>query len=82
MSVTSYADDLGSAVHYALETTHAIADRDGSNRHWSQVSIQNSAHEEIAPARANEVITRGCPEVPILADRRLRRYVLWPYKMR
>jgi len=25
MSVTSYADDLGSAVHYALETTHAIA---------------------------------------------------------
>ena len=24
MSVTSYADDLGSAVHYALETTHAI----------------------------------------------------------
>jgi hypothetical protein len=27
MSVTSYADDLGSAVHYALETTHAIARR-------------------------------------------------------
>jgi hypothetical protein len=25
MSVSSYADDLGSAVHYALETTHAIA---------------------------------------------------------
>ena len=25
MFVTSYADDLGSAVHYALETTHAIA---------------------------------------------------------
>jgi hypothetical protein len=25
MSVTSHADDLGSAVHYALETTHAIA---------------------------------------------------------
>jgi hypothetical protein len=25
MSITSYADDLGSAVHYALETTHAIA---------------------------------------------------------
>ena len=25
MSVTSYADDLGSAVHYALETIHAIA---------------------------------------------------------
>ena len=25
MSVGSYADDLGSAVHYALETTHAIA---------------------------------------------------------
>ena len=24
MSVTSYADDLGSAVHYALETTRAI----------------------------------------------------------
>jgi len=25
MSITSYADDLGSAVHYALEATHAIA---------------------------------------------------------
>ena len=25
MSQGSYADDLGSAVHYALETTHAIA---------------------------------------------------------
>ena len=25
MSITSYADDLGSAVHYALETTRAIA---------------------------------------------------------
>ena len=25
MSVSSCADDLGSAVHYALETTHAIA---------------------------------------------------------
>jgi hypothetical protein len=25
MSPSSYADDLGSAVHYALETTHAIA---------------------------------------------------------
>jgi hypothetical protein len=25
MSVSNYADDLGSAVHYALETTHAIA---------------------------------------------------------
>jgi hypothetical protein len=25
MSVSSYADDLRSAVHYALETTHAIA---------------------------------------------------------
>jgi hypothetical protein len=25
MSITCYADDLGSAVHYALETTHAIA---------------------------------------------------------
>ncbi|WP_024512077.1 hypothetical protein [Bradyrhizobium sp. ARR65] len=25
MSVNSYADDLSSAVHYALETTHAIA---------------------------------------------------------
>ena len=25
MYVSSYADDLGSAVHYALETTHAIA---------------------------------------------------------
>ncbi|MCA6107654.1 hypothetical protein [Bradyrhizobium cenepequi] len=25
MPVTSYADDLGSAVHYALKTTHAIA---------------------------------------------------------
>jgi hypothetical protein len=25
MSVSSYADDLGSAVHYALETTNAIA---------------------------------------------------------
>jgi hypothetical protein len=24
MSVSSFADDLGSAVHYALETTHAI----------------------------------------------------------
>jgi len=25
MSGSSYADDLGSAVHYALETTHAVA---------------------------------------------------------
>jgi hypothetical protein len=25
MSITNYADDLGSAVHYALETTRAIA---------------------------------------------------------
>ena len=25
MTVSSYADDLGSAVHYALETTHAVA---------------------------------------------------------
>jgi hypothetical protein len=25
MSVSNYADDLGSAVHYALETTHAVA---------------------------------------------------------
>ena len=25
MSVSNYADDLGSAVHYGLETTHAIA---------------------------------------------------------
>ena len=25
MSVSNYADDLGSAVHYARETTHAIA---------------------------------------------------------
>ena len=25
MSVSNYADDLGSAVHYALKTTHAIA---------------------------------------------------------
>ena len=25
MSASNYADDLGSAVHYALETTHAIA---------------------------------------------------------
>jgi hypothetical protein len=24
MSASSYADDLGSAVHYALETTHAV----------------------------------------------------------
>jgi hypothetical protein len=54
MSVTYYADDLGSAVHYALETTHAIA---LCPFHLDQtIRIGNDAAESHAFARARKLV--------------------------
>jgi len=54
MSVKSYADDLGSAVHYALETTHAVA---VCPFHLCvTVRIGDDAAESHAVARARKVV--------------------------
>ncbi|MGY3615959.1 hypothetical protein [Bradyrhizobium sp. USDA 10063] len=54
MSANSYADDLGSAVHYALETTHAIA---VCPFHLDvTIRIGDDAAESHAVARARKLI--------------------------
>ncbi|WP_175619335.1 hypothetical protein [Bradyrhizobium sp. 2S1] len=56
MSGTYYADDLGSAVHYALETTHAIA---VCPFHLDQtIRIGDDAAERHAFARARKLVRR------------------------
>ena len=56
MSVSNYADDLGSAVHYALETTHAIA---VCPFHLDQtIRIGDDAAESHAFARARKLVKR------------------------
>src|SRR4029453_11032481 len=56
MSVTYYADDLGSAVLYALETTHAIA---VCPFHLDQtIRIGDDAAESHAFARARKLVRR------------------------
>ena len=56
MSVSSYADDLGSAVHYALETTHAIA---VCPFHLDlTIRIGDDAAESHAFARARKIVKR------------------------
>ena len=52
--VTSYANDLGSAVHYALETTHAIA---ACPFHLDlTIRIGDDAAESHAFARARKLV--------------------------
>ena len=56
MSVTYFADDLGSAVRYALETTHAIA---VCPFHLDQtIRIGDDAAESHAFARARKLVKR------------------------
>ena len=54
MSVNNYADDLDSAVHYALETTRAIA---ACPFHFDlTIRVGNDAAESHALARAKKLV--------------------------